>query len=77
MNLMNPQESDITPNKNLVLPDSSTDRLQENTLQGRQEWWRLLALLALLVFITEWLVYNRAVLAKIRSQISLKRTAEH
>ncbi|MDA7978154.1 MAG: VWA domain-containing protein [Pirellulales bacterium] len=60
VNLFNPQESNIPPNDNLEFlyePVPAT----EVTETVKQEWWKWLAGLALVVLLVEWFVYNRRV----------------
>ncbi len=60
VNLFNPKESNIPPNDNLEFiyePLPAT----EVTETVKQEWWKWLAGLALVVLLVEWFVYNRRV----------------
>jgi Ca-activated chloride channel family protein len=69
VNLSNPQESDIKPVESLPLLESTSDAENGPAQQARREWWRPLAAIALLVLTIEWLVYNRATLSKLRTEI--------
>jgi Ca-activated chloride channel family protein len=75
VNLANPEESNIQPVENLSLFAEQADAENTPSQQARREWWRLLAWLALLLITAEWLVYNRATLAKLGNQVTqnLKR----
>jgi hypothetical protein len=68
-NLSNTQESDILPREQLSLFDNDTEEQTALTREARLEWWHPLAVFALMLLITEWLVYNRATLSKIRHMI--------
>ncbi len=70
VNLSNPQESDILPNENLTLFDDAAETQENLPQQARREWWRPLAIISLMIFIIEWLVYNRATLIKLRTKIT-------
>lgn len=69
INLFNPQESNIQPVESLPLLESASNGEVGPAQQARREWWRPLAAIALLVLLIEWLVYNRATLVKLRTQI--------
>jgi hypothetical protein len=69
VNLFAPDESRIAPQAELSVPQVSG--LQQAVTQervGRQEIWRWLAALALLVLIVEWLVYQRNGLIYLRER---------
>ncbi len=69
VNLFAPNESRIAPQQDLTVQQSSG--LQSTVSRdrvGRQEFWRWLAALALLVLIIEWLVYQRNGLAYLRDR---------
>lgn len=60
VNLFNPAESQIAPNPEpftsaTSLPESSTGV----TGPAYEEWWRTLAIIALVLLVIEWLVYHR------------------
>lgn len=63
VNLFSPQESRIAPHESIQIAGvtpAAGNSLQQN---GERELWRIIAGLALLLLIIEWLVYQRAVLA--------------
>ena len=73
VNLFTPQESDVYPQQTLAV--SGTDGEGENAelRQSRQEFWRPLIFLALVLLMTEWLVYHRATVGRLwRSLIPRK-----
>jgi hypothetical protein len=70
VNLSNPQESDIQPVEHLPILESTPNEENTAVRQARHEWWRPLAAIALLILVIEWLVYNRATLVKLRTQIT-------
>jgi hypothetical protein len=67
VNMFAPSESDLEPVGSLVLGTGEEEgRGAPSTTDGaRREWWRPLALVALLVLFLEWLVYYRATLARL------------
>ena len=74
VNLSNPQESNTHPRDNLPLlagVSSTHDNLHQQ--QARNELWRPLVVIALIIFFIEWLVYNRATLAKMRYKVLQKK----
>lgn len=65
VNLFSPQESNLDPADNL--PGLAAQAGQTGgELEGTREFWRSLAFLALGLLIGEWLVYQRAGLARLR-----------
>lgn len=69
VNLFNPGESRVAPQADLVVTQASG--LQSTISRdraGRQEFWRWLAALALIVLVIEWLVYQRNGLAYLRDR---------
>jgi hypothetical protein len=74
VNLFSPQESAIARLDSL--PVESTVAAGVNSLQdgAEREWWRLLALLALILLFVEWLVYHRPALTRIRQEILARRS---
>lgn len=69
VNLFDPAESAIGPQAELKVPQISG--LQQATTAeriGRQEFWRWLAALALVVLVVEWLVYQRNGIAFLRQR---------
>lgn len=76
VNLFAPNESRITPQRDLSVPQTSgaqsTIALERD---GRQEIWRWIALVALLVLLLEWFVYQRNGIAYLRDKLRQRRTA--
>jgi hypothetical protein len=68
-NLLNTQESDILPKEQLPIIDNDTETQTALSREARLEWWHPFAVLALILLMIEWLVYNRATLSKIRHLI--------
>ncbi len=69
VNLFSPRESAIAPQRDLAVPQTSgAQSTISRERDGRQELWRWLALLALLVLVIEWLVYQRNGLAYLRQR---------
>lgn len=64
VNLFSPEESTINPADNLPITgiQSSSSQPTEE-MRARREWWRFLALIALIILMIEWLVYQRPALA--------------
>ena len=76
VNLLNPDESKVGPQAELKIPQTSG--LQQATTEervGRQEFWRWLAALALIVLVAEWLVYQRNGIAYLRQRWRQRRGA--
>jgi hypothetical protein len=74
VNLFAPDESRIAPQSDLEVPQVSG--LQSAVTEervGRQEIWRWLAALALLVLVVEWLVYQRNGIAYLRERWRARR----
>ena len=69
VNLFSPQESDIRPAETLPLLTADSGGAEAAAPQGRREWWRPLALLALGLIFGEWVVYNRSTLFKLWQQV--------
>jgi Ca-activated chloride channel family protein len=65
VNLFSPQESDVHPAQTLPLLGVGEEEAALRSQQARREWWRPLALVALLLLTAEWLVYQRAALARL------------
>ncbi|NTV62666.1 MAG: VWA domain-containing protein [Oscillochloris sp.] len=71
-----PQESQIAPQRELSVPQTSGAlSTSTRTRDGRQEFWRWLALAALIVLLAEWLVYQRNGLAYVRQRWRARRAA--
>lgn len=69
VNLFAPAESTIAPQRDLAVPQTSgAQSTISREREGRQELWRWLALLALIVLVIEWLVYQRNGLAYLRQR---------
>ncbi|NJN94871.1 MAG: hypothetical protein HC875_12620 [Anaerolineales bacterium] len=65
VNFFNPVESTIAPQPELDLTaPAETNPLAASLPPAHQEWWRPLALGALILLVIEWLVYQRSVLFK-------------
>jgi hypothetical protein len=67
VNLFSPFESDVAPAGSLSLAAGGGDLGPgpDAARSARREWWRLLAWIALIVLIVEWLVYHRATVARL------------
>jgi hypothetical protein len=67
VNLFSHQESDVRPAENLAFVESEVgvEPGAEPGRTARREWWRPIALLALALLVTEWLVYHRTTLARL------------
>jgi Ca-activated chloride channel homolog len=75
VNLFSPQESDVKPAGTLPVPGIEGSGQQERPLQGRRELWRPVAFAALLFLVLEWLVYQRAVIARLINNLRPGRPA--
>jgi Ca-activated chloride channel family protein len=76
VNLFLPRESDITPQPELALATTggtAPGEIPEST-ETRQEFWRPLLLIGLIVLTAEWLVYQRDAIVTLRRRWQ-KRTA--
>ncbi|MEO7909270.1 MAG: BatA and WFA domain-containing protein [Roseiflexaceae bacterium] len=74
VNLFSKEESTITPQSELKI--QQTSGLQQATAGervGRQEFWRWLAAIALVVLVIEWLVYQRNGIAYLRQRWRARR----
>jgi hypothetical protein len=69
VNLFSPQESDLNPADNLPALQTQDGQLGAAAQRSLREWWRPLALLALGLLVGEWLVYQRAALARLRDAL--------
>lgn len=72
-NLFSEQESRLKPADNLPGMEAGQAAVESGTMQGMREWWRLLAFLALGLLVGEWLVYQRAALARLRDTVKAWR----
>ncbi len=77
VNLFLPQESSLSPAESLPGLGSSLGEGGSEEGQGKREWWRFLALLALGLITVEWAVYQRAGLVRLRDDLRnvLKKVA--
>jgi len=74
VNLFSKEESTIAPQSELKI--QQTSGLQQATAGervGRQEFWRWLAVIALVVLVIEWLVYQRNGIAYLRQRWRARR----
>lgn len=74
-NLFSEQESRLDPADNLPGMDAEEAAAAAAPLQGMREWWRPLAFLALGLLVGEWLVYQRAALARLRDAVKARGLA--
>jgi len=65
VNLFSPQESDVRPAEALPAVGGGEAGVGERPQQARREWWRPLAFAALALLTVEWMVYQRATLARL------------
>jgi hypothetical protein len=72
-NLFAPQESAIQPAGNLAVASAANPQTAGPSQPGYREWWRPVALLALLLLVIEWLVYQRAAVARLFTRIRTTR----
>jgi hypothetical protein len=76
VNLFAPDESKIGPQAELSIPQvSGLPQAVTRERVGRQEFWRWLAAIALLVLVVEWLVYQRNGIAYLRQRWRERRAA--
>lgn len=69
VNLFAPDESRIEPRRDLSIPQiSGAQSTVVRERDGRQEIWRWLALVALIVLLIEWLYYQRNTLTMLRER---------
>ncbi len=59
VNLFDAAESDISPREQVMLGDAVITEAADEEELGQREFWRWLALLALLVLMIEWFVYHQ------------------
>lgn len=69
VNLFSPQESSLDPADNLPNLTAQVEQAGSGGMRAMREWWRPLAFLALGLLFGEWLVYNRAALARLRDRL--------
>lgn len=77
VNLFSPLESDLKPAAFLPGLEAVSGPAGELAQAGRREWWRPLAFLALGLLTGEWLVYQRAALARLRDLLRQRFLAGH
>ncbi len=74
VNLFAPTESRIAPQTNINVPQTSgLPQAVTGERVGRNELWRLLAAIALVVLVIEWLVYQRNSLPALRDRWRARR----
>lgn len=74
VNLFAPNESQIAAQRDLTIPQvSGAQSTVSRERDGRQEFWRWVALAALVVLLLEWLVYQRNGLAYLRERWRQRR----
>ncbi len=79
VNLFNPNESQIVPQQQIPVQQAGgiQNAIAPSTQSARQEFWRWLAAIALVVLLVEWLVYQhsgvQAVWARLRGRIGQKK----
>lgn len=79
VNLFAPTESQVTPQQQIPVQQKGgiQNAVAPNTQSARQEFWRWLAAIALVVLLVEWLVYQRsgvqAAWARLRGSIRQKK----
>jgi hypothetical protein len=67
--LFSPQESQISPQASLSITGIGSAVGNSQDQKGEREVWRIVAGVALLLLIVEWLVYQRAVLAMLLQRL--------
>jgi Ca-activated chloride channel family protein len=75
VNLFSPQESDVIPAQTLPVLDGLQSTDGQLAMQARREWWRLLGFAALAFLLVEWLVYQRANLARLAGRLPKRLTS--
>lgn len=74
VNLFSAVESAIQPLDNLPGVEVQAGQASGGAEAGQREWWRWLAVAAVLLLVAEWLVYQRAALRRLfDSAVSLRR----
>lgn len=71
VNLFNPQESDVSPRETLPVASAGSVSAQELP-RARNEWWRPIAWMALVLLVAEWLLVHRGNLARLWSFVSAR-----
>lgn len=76
VNLFAPSESRIEAQRDLVVPQTSgAQSTVARERDGRQEFWRWIALAALIILVIEWLVYQRNGIAYLRERWRTRKAA--
>jgi len=74
VNLFAPDESAIAPQADLKIQQTSgLQQATTNERVGREEFWRWLAAIALIVLVAEWLVYQRNGITYLRQRWQQRR----
>lgn len=69
VNVFNPNESQVGPQQDLaIVQQSGLQTAVTRTREGKHEFWRWLAALALVVLVVEWMVYNKNGIAYVRQR---------
>ena len=72
VNLFNPDESDVLPRA--TLPIAATGAVNGRELpRARDEWWRPIAWIALVLLVTEWLLVHRGNLVRLSNWVAARR----
>jgi len=74
VNLFSPQESRIAPTSAIKLTGVGNASVEAASLTANHEWWRLVAVLAVILLCIEWLVYHRATLSELLQRLPLGRS---
>lgn len=77
VNLYAPQESALRPGEPFAAAAIRDDGTGRAVQPARREWWRLLALAALIVLMVEWLVYQRGTVARLVADSTMRRNFLH
>jgi hypothetical protein len=75
VNFSDPLESAIAPKSSLPATAVTEAGTGATLPPAWQEWWRPLALIALVLLVLEWLVYRRSRLFQLRSLIGRRSNA--
>lgn len=76
VNLFSPEESDVRPAAELPLTSAGEGDVQTAVQEGRHEWWRTVACMALALLVIEWLVYQRATLARLWAMVRMANSVK-
>jgi hypothetical protein len=69
VNLFSPQESQIDPQESLQITGIAAAAGTDLKQNGEKELWRIIAGLALLLLVVEWLVYQRAIVMMLAQRL--------